>query len=201
MVEEVEQVRPPLIAALEKVLRESRPDLPFRTAASVRDSLGAAEYRRILAAYQLDGKLSDADRGVLASRLRGSARFALLARVDKDDIRQPPLRRSSSGQVGAASPTFGAFTASRDTRIRVTLYDLASGKESWAAIYASSSDNVLPDSVPRLPSQLIVPPPGAEREVPVEPVPEVPSLAEAVVEGYRAFVADLPARPASPAAR
>ena len=198
--EEVEQVRPPLNAALERALREMRPEVRFRTAASVRDSLGLAEYRRILSAYQLEGKLSEADAAVLAAKLGRSSRFALLARVDKDDTRVPPMRRQSTGVVGAASPTFGRLAASRDTRFRISLYDLSTGREAWGNVYASSSDNVLPDSVPRLPAKLPVPRPGTEAEIPLEPLPEVPSLAEALVEGFRAFATDLPRPANTPAA-
>ena len=199
-VDEVEQIRPPLIATLEQVLRESRPDLPFRTADSVRDSLGLTEYRRILSAYQLAGTLSDADRGILVSRLRGSARFALLARVDKDAVRLPPARRSATGEYGAAAPQFGTRAASRDTRVRVNLYDLQTGAEAWSAIYASYTDNVLPDSVSRLPAVLLLPPQGSPAEAPIDPLPEAPTLARALIEGFRAFVADLPKAPAQPAA-
>lgn len=200
-IDEVEQIRPPLIATLEQVLRESRPDLPFRTADTVRDSLGLSQYRRILSAYQSAGKLSDGDRGVLAARLRGSARFALLARVDKDAVRLPPARRSATGAYGAGSPQFGTRAASRDTRVRVNLYDLQTGAEAWSAIYASSTDNVLPDSVSRLPNRLLLPRQGSPMEVPIEPLPETPTLAQALIEGFRAFVADLPKATGTPAAR
>jgi len=204
VVEEVEQVRPPLIAALEGVLRERRPDLPFRSADAVRDSLGLPAYRRILSVYQAAGKLSESGRLELAGRLRASARFALLARVDKNVVRLPSVRRQYDRRYGepydATSAKFGSRAASRDTRVRVTLYDLASGREAWAAVYASSSDNVLPDSIPRLPDRLTVPRPEQEGELPLEPVPEVPSLAQALIEGFRAFAADLPSPPGKPAA-
>lgn len=194
MVDEVEQVRPPLIEALEKVLRQERPDLPFRTAASVRDSLGPAEYRRLLAAYQSEGKLTDADRGALAAKLRASARYAILARVEKDAVRLPPGGRSVFSDPGAANSTFATRAASRDARFRVTVYDLSTGSEVWAAVYASSTEHVVPDSIPPIPDKLIIRPPG-DRERPPDALPEAPSLASALVEGFRAFVADLPPPP------
>ncbi|MEK7348883.1 MAG: hypothetical protein AABZ94_08420 [Candidatus Eisenbacteria bacterium] len=138
--EEVEQVRPPLNAALERVLRETRPDLRVKSADATRDSLGLPEYRRILSAYQLKGKLTDADRRGRALRLRGSARFALLARVDKDIVRLPPNRTSSSLRYGAASPSFGTQSASRDARVRVTIYDLETGVEAWVAVYTGPNE-------------------------------------------------------------
>ncbi len=196
VIEEVEQVRPPLVAALEAVMREARPDLPFRSAGEVRDSLGLPVYRRILSAYQSAGKLTEPERLELAARLGEVVRFALLARVDKNVVRFPRARRAYNARYGdrsgAASSDFGTRAASRDARVRVTLYDLASGSEAWAADYASSSDNVLPDSVPRLPERLLVPRPGEPGELPLEPTPEAPSLARALIEGFRAFAADLP---------
>lgn len=203
VIEEVEQVRPPLVAALEAVMREARPDLPFRSAGEIRDSLGLPSYRRILSSYQSAGRLTESECRELAGRLRGRARFALLARVDKNAIRLPRARRAYDqryGQSSGAASDFGSRSASRDTRLRVTLYDLVNAREAWAAIYASSSDNVLPDSVPRLPERLIVPRPGASGALPLEPVPEAPSLARALIEGFRAFAADLPREGSPPTA-
>lgn len=190
--EEVEQVRPPLNAALERVLRKARPDLRVQTADAVRDSLGLMEYRRILSAYQSEGKLTAADRNALASQLRGSARFALLARVEKDVVRLPPARTASSRQDGAASPRFGTPLATRDARVRMAIYDLETGAEAWVAIYTSSSDSAPADSVSRPPAVLQLPLLTFTKEDRFEPLPERPSLARALLEGFRAFAADLP---------
>lgn len=198
--EEVEQVRPPLNAALERVLRETRPDLRVQTSDATRESLGLPEYRRLLSAYQLQGKLAAADRNALASRLRGGARFALLARVDKDVVRLPPNRTSSSLRYGAASPSFGNQSASRDARIRMAIYDLETGAEAWVAVYTSSTDNTPADSVSRPPAVLLLPLLTVPTEGRFEPLPERPSLARALIEGFRAFAADLPGPPPQPAA-
>ena len=198
--EEVEQVRPPLNATLERVLREMRPDLRVQAADATRESLGLPEYRRLLAAYQLKGNLAAADRNALASRLRGGVRFALLALVDKDDIRLPPNRTSSSLRYGAASPSFGTQTAIRDARIRMTLYDLETGAEAWSAVYTSSTDNAPADSVSRPPVVLGLPLLTVPSEGRFEPLPERPSLAQALIEGLRDFAADLPMPPPQPAA-
>jgi len=111
-------------------------------------------------------------------------------------VRIPNARRAYDNRYGdrygTSSQSFGPRSASRDTRVRVTLYDLTGGREAWAAIYSSSSDNVLADSVSRLPERLIVPRSGDPTEGPIEPTPETPTLAQAVLEGFRAFVADLP---------
>ena len=199
VIEEVEQVRPPLNAMLEAVPRETHPDLRVRNADAMRDTLGLAEYRRLLTAYQSAGKLTDADRGVLVARLRRSARFALLARVDKDVVRLPPTRAPLSRSASAANARFGAPTVSRDARLRVTLSDLETNREAWAAVYASSTDNIVPDSTSRPPDVRLTPPLGSPAEPPMDPLPETPSLALALVEGFRAFAADLPAKPGAPA--
>jgi len=189
MVEEVEQVRPPLIAALERVLGETRPDLPFRSAASVRDTLGLAASRKVLSAYQLDGRLDKAALTDLAKRLGGGTRFAIFGRVEKTSEHYPaPPRRGEIDYGGS----IGSRTTRRDARVRLTLYDLARARVAFEAVYASSSENSLPDSIASLPERRLTPPPGVDPGVPVNPQPGVPSLAEALIEGFRAFATDLP---------
>src|SRR5512143_3309724 len=55
--EEVEQVRPPLIAALEAELARGRPDLRLIPADRVAAALGLPAYRHLLSAYQASGSL------------------------------------------------------------------------------------------------------------------------------------------------
>jgi len=189
MVEEVEQIRPPLIAALERVLGETRPDLPFRGAEAVRDTLGIPASREVLTAYQREGALGEGALADLAARLGGRTRFAIFGRVEKTSEHFPPPPRR--GQIYYGGP-IGSRTTSRDARVRLTLYDLARRRVVFEAVYASSSENSLPDSIARLPERRRTPPPGVDLGVAVDPRPGVPSLADALIEGFRAFAADLP---------
>jgi hypothetical protein len=188
MVDEVEQIRPPLVAALEQTLGESRPDLPFRTAEAVRDSLGIPASRALLMAYQRKAKLDDATMVDLSARLPG-IRFAIVGRVEKTSEHLPPPPRS--GEIAYGGP-IGSRTTSRDARVRLALYDLTRRRVVLEAIYASSSENSLPDSIARLPERRRAPPPGVDPGVAVNPLPGVPSLANALIEGFRAFAYDLP---------
>jgi len=202
---EVEQLRPPLVSTFEKVLAAVRPDLPIRPASASRDALGLPAYRKILFAYQETGRLEPEVQAELRKALGSETRYAILARVEKNSVRvsgAPPPQGSPQG-----SPTMGGVPSmpppsrmSRDARVRFTIYDLAESREVFEATYASSSDNWAPDRPEESPKK--GPPgvnsnaPGASadtRESAPEEGPVSPSLADALIEGYRAFALDLPA--------
>jgi hypothetical protein len=198
VIDEVEQVRPPLVAALEATLGRSRPDLSLRLAATVRDSLGLAEYRRILLAYQSTGALAPSDLSELGARLGPATRFALLARVEKNDVHVSgaPQPQQPTG-VGMSGPMALPPRVTRDARIRFTIYDLSDPYVAWEALYASSSENVLPDSLRNRPRRVAFDAPGAPGAAGdfggMRPdSPETPPLAAALMEAFRSFAADLP---------
>ncbi len=194
VVNEVEQVRPPLVAALESILRNARPDVALRPADAVRDVVGLADYRSMPAAYQASGEWSERDATALAARLGSGVRFALLARVEKDAIHYSIPSRGAGSPYGApASNVFSPQRVRRDTSVRLTLYDLRRNRVAWNAVYASSSNNARPDSVAVAapPPPVVLGVPGRREQTIPEPPPP-PPLAEAVVEGFRAFIADLP---------
>jgi hypothetical protein len=191
-VDEVEQVRPPLVAALERAMAETRPDLPVRSARAVADSLGTPASRRILAAFQRQGTLDAATLAALAKDVSPFARFALFARVERSKLHLPPPPRPSDYDVGPPRYT-GAIR--RDARVRLTLYDLTRARVAWEAVYTSSSENALPDSLVRAPrpSAPITLDGGSPRSaVDLSMTPETPSLAEAATEAFRRFAGDLP---------
>jgi hypothetical protein len=194
VVDEVEQVRPPLVAALERQLAEDRPDLPVRSANDVREALGLPRYRRILNAYQSSATISREDLADAGRALGRGARFAIVARVEKVGMRvykNPVRRRSPYDDSGAPEES---LLVSRDVRIRVTLYDLAAARAAFAATYLSSSDNEYTDSLSAIHRPVFYEP-GRAGEPPLvspEAAPLPPELADAVVEGFRAFAADLP---------
>lgn len=192
MVDEVEQVRPPLVAALERAMAETRPDLPLRPAAAVTESLGTPESRRVLAGYQREAAVDAPTLESLSGTLSATARYALFARVDKSAVHLPPAPRPSDYEYGPPR-----FTGSirRDARVRMTLYDLARRRVAWEAVYSSSSENSLPDSLVltrRGPTRVTYDEgqPGGRPDVSV--TPETPSLAEAAMEAFRRFAGDLP---------
>ncbi|HEU4335367.1 MAG TPA: hypothetical protein VFT32_12805 [Candidatus Eisenbacteria bacterium] len=192
MVDEVEQIRPPLVAALERAMAETRPDLALRPAAAVTESLGTAESRRVLAGYQRAAAVDAPTLESLSGTLSATARYALFARVDKSTVHLPPAPRPSDYEYGPPR-----FTGSirRDARVRLTLYDLARRRVAWEAVYSSSSENSLPDSLalmrrgqPRATYEAGRPGGSADLAV----TPETPSLAEAAMEAFRRFAGDLP---------
>jgi hypothetical protein len=188
MIQEVEQIRPPLIAALERVMEETRPDLPFQTADSVRATLGLPASRAVLASYQRTGALADPALRDLAADLGGGVRFAIFARIEKSNVHYPPPPREDA--FGFSGP-IGSQATSRDARVRLTLYDLSRREVAMEAVYASSSENALPDSIAKLPARTrgTLGDPGPATP---PPLPEVPSLADASVEAFRAFAYELP---------
>ncbi|HET9950540.1 MAG TPA: hypothetical protein VFS09_01970 [Candidatus Eisenbacteria bacterium] len=202
VLDEVEQLRPPLVATFEKVLAAIRPDLPIGPASVARDALGLPAYRKLLFAYQETGRLEPEEQAALAKALGPGVRYAILARVEKNTV-----RLSGGGLPQQGSPTMGGSpsmrppsSASRDARIRFTIYDLAESRGVFEATYASSSDNwaaYRSDAPPEKGSPSVdfhtIGASGDMRESLPESGPDTPSLADALVEGYRAFALDLPA--------
>jgi hypothetical protein len=203
VVDEVEQVRPPLVAALESTLVTSRPDLPFRRAGSVRDTLGLAAYRRILFAYQSSGALAPADLGELSARLGTGARFLLVARVEKSSVNVSgaPAKSDAQSPYGISGSMRPPPSVTRDARVRIALYDLADRNTAWEAVYSSSSEHAAPDSLvnPRRRVRVEAPGGSADSRELIPESPETPSLAEALMEAFRALAADLPGAPPRPA--
>lgn len=181
MKDEVEQIRPPLIAALERTLTAERPDLPFRRADTVREALGVSAYRRLMMAYQTDGGLEDKELEEFKTALGPSTRFLILGRVEKSTTRE------SSRPVSRVSAEFPQpSTWGRDARIRFTLYDLSTDRAAFEEMYASSSKNVPPDSAffAKRAGR------GEPREVASEV--RIPDLDVTLLEAFKAFAADLP---------
>src|SRR5437870_13826582 len=75
--QEPDQVRPPLIAMLERTFRDERHDVPLIGADSVRQMLGPERHRRLLLAYECRRSLSPDDLAEISDSLRGAAKFIL----------------------------------------------------------------------------------------------------------------------------
>jgi len=201
--QEPDQVRPPLIAMLEKTFREERRDIPMISADSVRSILGAERDQKLLLAYEYQGTLDPTALGEISDSLRGAARFLLLARVDRDRT-----RNSTRGITGADTATtranFAMGITGRDARVSVELYDLSRRTLVASARYEGSAENEKPMLPPSLQG-------GGDGVIDVGPAvspedqgyPPEPDLAPALEEPFRTFERTLPGapNPAPPPAR
>jgi hypothetical protein len=203
--EEVEQVRPPLIAALERTLGQERPELRLVPADRVSEDLGLETYRRILRAYQVRGTLDSSAVRTLARELGGEARYAVLGRVFSDAVRTS--ERGIPRQDKSEYRYFDTMLVTgRDARVDLRVYDLAKEAVVFHAQYVGSAEEARParyglegggagSGTVALPSG---PRDGVPSDVPDSLVerggqyPAVPPLATALEEAFRAFAADLP---------
>ncbi|TMQ59264.1 MAG: hypothetical protein E6K76_05305 [Candidatus Eisenbacteria bacterium] len=198
--QEPDQVRPPLVAMLERTLAEERRDIPLIRADSVRSVLGPERYRRILLAYEYQGTLDSAALREIADSLRGKARFVVLARVTRERIRNS-ARGVSAADTGVIRPEYAMGITGRDASVQVHLYDVSRSELVMSAAYEGSSEN----SKPILASVLPGAPPGVTVEVGPQAVPPEsqgypppPELALALEEPFRAFARALPVTPRPP---
>ncbi len=197
--QEPDQVRPPLVAMLERTFRDERKDLTLISADSVRQMLGAERDRRLLLAYEYQGALDPAALAEISDSLRGAARFLLCARVDRDRTRNS-TREITPADTGTARPDWTMGITGRDARVAVHLYDLSSRKLAVSATLEGSSENSQPMLSPfrrRGASGVTL---EVGQAVPPEQqgYPGVPELAPALEEPFRTFARMLPGAPRPP---
>lgn len=204
--EEVEQVRPPLIAALMRKLSQARPDLRLVDADRVAEALGTIRYRRLLNAYQARGSLDSAEVRALADAVGGAARYGVLGRVTHD-----ALRTSERGISPEDSSRYRFFSTrlvtGRDARVDMQVYDLAKGTLVYRAEYAGSAEDERParyglegggatagSGVTIGAGSRDAAPPGVPDSLAEQwgRYPEAPTLARSLEEAFRAFARDLP---------
>ena len=195
--QEPDQVRPPLVAMLERTFREERRDVPLLPADSVQKALGPERYRRILLAYEYQGALDGGALGEISDSLRGMARFLLLARVEKDRTRNS-TRSIAETDTGTGRPDFAMGITGRDARVAVHLYDLTRRTIVVSAVYEGSSESSKPMVSPLRSGRGRS---GVSLEVGQAVSPEdqgypgAPELALALEEPFRAFARMLPGAP------
>ena len=144
--EEVEQVRPPLIAALEAELARGRPDLRMVPADRVAAALGLPAYRGLLSAYQASGTLDTSEVRALAAAVGAEARFAVLGRVFSDVVRTS--ERGISPDDPSQYRLFNTvLITGRNARVEMQIYDLAKGGMVYRAQYAGSAEDSRPARV------------------------------------------------------
>ena len=193
--QEPDQVRPPLIAMLEKTLGEERADVPLIRADSVRQVLGDERYRRILLGYEYHGTLDSAALGEIADPLHGVARFVVLARVEKDRTRNSA--RGISGPNGEGRADYAMGITGRDATVEIRLYDVVRRARVMNGKYDGSSEtskpivsSVRPGGGPAVTVEVgqAVPPED-------QGYPGAPELAQALEEPFRTFARALPGAP------
>ena len=195
-IQEPDQVRPPLIAMLEKTLGEERRDIPRIGADSLRHVLGQERVRRILLAYEYQGALDSAALGEIADSLRGIARFVVLARVEKDRMRNS-TRGISDADTGLGRPDYAMGITGRDASVRVHLYDVARRTLVMSAKYEGSSESSKPMLSPMRSGRSSGVNVEIGQAVPPESqgYPGAPELAQALEEPFRTFARALPGAP------
>ncbi|HYR51001.1 MAG TPA: hypothetical protein VET83_00140 [Candidatus Dormibacteraeota bacterium] len=192
--QEPDQIRPPLIATLERTFREERPDLTVLPADSVRHLLGGERYRKLMLGYEYQGTLDGPALSEISDSLRGAARFLLLARVVKDRTRSS-ARGMAQGDTGLSSASYAMGITGRDAQVVIHLYDLSRRSLAVTARLDGSSENSRPVLSPIRPGSSGTVELG--RVVPPEETgyPASPELAQAVEDPFRTFAKTLPGTP------
>lgn len=200
--QEPDQVRPPLIAMLERTFQDERRDIPLIPSDRVREMLGAERDRRILLAYEYQGALDPAALAEISDSLRGAARYLILARVEKDRTRNS-VRGITPADTGTVRSDYAMGITGRDAQVEVHLYDLGTRHLVESARYEGSSENARPMLSPLRPGGGS----GVNLEVGQAVPPEeqgypgVPELAQALEEPFRSFARGLPGGTPPPAKR
>jgi hypothetical protein len=193
-VNEVPQVRPPLVEALERVLGATRHDLRLVPASQTQAAMGDSTTRFLLLGYQMHGhpELDWFSRAI--DSLHAVTRYGVLARVESDVLhysgRNLPEGDPAIGQVDQVRIT------GRDARVSVHVYDLTTRAMVFQGTYSGSTEAAARDT---LRSPPVPHPVGGQVDVgPREPpmaYPEAPPLARALEPAFVEFARSLPGGP------
>jgi hypothetical protein len=147
---EVDQVRPPLVAALDSVLASRRPEIPRFSQRQVRAAVDDSTARFLLLGYQLHGRVEDAWLARAADSLHDMARFGILARVRstrvRHDDRDVPVTPGSK-------ETRPVHAAELEAHVTVHIYDLRARTLRASGEFVGIGERrARPDSAVALPS-------------------------------------------------
>ena len=192
-VDEVPQVRPPLIDALERVLGVTRHDLRIVPADKTAAAMGDSTTRFLLLGYQMHGR-PDPDWFERATdSLRASARYGVLARVESD-----VLRYSGQDLMMQGSQAEPVRVVGRDAKVSVHVFDLMTRALVFTGTYSGSAQAAVQDTMPRP----AAPPPQQggvviqpNTQQPQQPLPDAPPLAKALEPAFLEFARELPGGP------
>ena len=114
----------------EETILNSRADIPLMGADRVRSAVGADTYGSMLDQLQGKGELSASTLDTLRAALVDSARYFVVARVEKDNEYRDTVERDTDYDPKTDnSETFN--TATRTIELRFQVYDLRDGKLAW----------------------------------------------------------------------
>lgn len=219
-VDEIVQARPPLVAALERVLSGARGDIPLVPASRVHAALGDSATRLLLLGYQLRGDPDSVWLARAAETVRPMARYGVLARVEETRVRYGTREIPSSEATGEGEDA--VRVTGRDVRAEVSVYDLTTRALVYRAKFLGSSDAVpvfrsqprdtlSPDSVnvPGRPTWVQRPGqsfrPGTSHPIPGPSdsphdmgYPDAPPVARAAEGAFLTFARSLPGGPPMP---
>lgn len=197
-VNEIPQVRPPLIAALEKVLTVTRKDIPLIPAAKAAAALDDSTGRFLLLSFQMQGAPDPAWLNQAAGRLAALGRYGVLARVESDKLRYAG-RDAPPNDPGLQSPSARIRVTGRDVHILVQIYDLKTQVKVFDAKYIGVAEAAEPDTIPPgfvMPNG-VTGVTGASDAAPIEQeYPKPPPLARALEPAFLEFARSLPGGPA-----
>jgi hypothetical protein len=191
MVNEVDQVRPPLIAALDSVLAARWPEVPVHRYAWVRAALDSSTARFLLLGYQIHGQAEPQWLARAADSLRDSVRYGVLARVRRTRVRTVERDTDRADESGRPIRVRATIV---EGNVSLHLYDLGTLGLLYSGTVAGVAERDAPaDSLPkpeRPPIQTWTSPEDRALEPHTPPVggfPEAPNPARAVASAIAAF--------------
>ncbi len=200
-VNEIPQVRPPLIAALERVLTATRTDIPLVPAARAAAALDDSTTRLLLLGYQMHGSPEPDWLDRAADRLATLGRYGVLARVESDKLRYA-VRDAPVNDPTLKSPSSRIRVTGRDAHVSVQVYDLRTRERVFAGSYIGAAEVAEPDTMPLAMGEAPgggVSISGIPQVAPIEQeYPRPPPLARALEPAFLEFARSLPGAPTRP---
>ena len=145
-VNEIPQVRPPLIDALERVLTATRGDIPLVHAARAAAALSDSTNRLLLLSYQMHGSPEERWLARAADSLVSLGRYGVLARVESDRIRYA-TRDAPATDPSLQGPTGMILVTGRDAKVSVQVYDLKTRARVFEGTYIGAAEAAVADSM------------------------------------------------------
>lgn len=195
-VNEVDQVRPPLIAALDSVLGARWPGVHILRYPRVRAALDDSTARLLLLGYQLHGRAEPLWLDRAADSLgRDSVRYGVLARVRGQRLRTD---ERDGDLVDESNRTVKIRVTTRESDVSMHLYDLVTGGLRFSGEFrgfaerAASSDSLPPPELPPIRTWSTPEDRALEPMTPrVGGFPAPPSLDRAVADAIMVFADSL----------
>jgi len=144
-VNEIAQVRVPLIEAFERVLAATRSDIRLVPAARAQATFDDSTSRLLFLSYQMHGAPDAVWLARAADSLRGVARYGVLARVESDVIRRS-ARDAPPNDPTLKSRTGRILVSGRDTQVSVHVYDMATRALVSGGTYRASAESASVDT-------------------------------------------------------